>query len=336
MSCGLGAVILVLMLIKEDVQTAHIESHLLRDDLARLQAEATDLQDRLSATAARNTAEARRIDEASRVISLTRDALAQASREVGSQQAKLQALQRSIETTEVLKQSDVLETPRVGEEHYVIGMRVKGRRIGILVDASASMTDEVLIDIIRRKNTSDAERRAGPKWQRTRRVVDWLLVRAPAASEVAVVIFSGQATHLGGRGWKPATDGAALQRVIDDLGRVVPRGPTNLQAGLETMAALGPSDIYLITDGLPTAGDSGYRSLNPFSGCSALWGSASTISGECRARLFLHTVNAASPRGITVNVILLPIEGDPGAASLYWRWTAATQGVLISPATSWP
>jgi len=34
--------------------------------------------------------------------------------------------------------------------------------------------------------------------------------------------------------------------------------------------------------------------------------------------------------------VLLPIEGDPQASHEFWKWTAATDGILISPATSWP
>ena len=336
MSCGLGAVILVLMLVKEDVQNTHVEADLLRNDLSRLQKEEKGLQARLAGVGAQNAAEAQRIEAVSQSLALTGEALEQASRAVAERQAETRALEQSIEKTKISKKTDVIENPRVGEENYVIGLRVEGRRIALLVDASASMTDEVLIDIIRRKNTSDADRMAGPKWQRTRRIVDWLLARAPASSEVSVIAFAGAATYLGGPSWKVAGDGAAMRRVLDELGRVVPRGATNLQAGLEAAGALGPTDIYLITDGLPTAGGSGYKSLNPFSNCSALWGGSSTISGECRARLFLHTVSTAAPHGVTVNVVLLPIEGDPAASALYWRWTSATHGMMISPAESWP
>jgi hypothetical protein len=336
MSCGLGAVILVLMLVKQDVQSAHIEADLLREDMARLQAEETRLATELADVGERSAAEARRIEAASQALALTGQALEQASRAVAERQAELRELQQSIERTEIPRKPDVIETPRVGEESYVIGLSVTGSRIALLVDASASMTDEILIDIIRRKNAADAERQAGPKWQRTRRIVDWLLARAPAASQVSVITFAGSATPLGGSDWHAAGDGAAMRRVLDALDRVVPHGATNLHAALETAARLSPTDIYLVTDGLPTAGRGGYRSLNPFSGCSALWGGASTISGECRARLFLHTVNSASLRGATINVVLLPVEGDPEASSLYWRWTAANNGVTISPAASWP
>ena len=69
-----------------------------------------------------------------------------------------------------------------------------------------------------------------------------------------------------------------------------------------------------------------------------MWGGAGTISGDCRRALFRHTVNATKPpAGLSaVNVVLLPIEGDPEAAVEYWLWTAASGGLLITPADTWP
>ncbi len=336
MSCGLGAVILLLMLVKQDVQTAHVEVELLQADLSRLASEETALREQLMAVASENGAEEARIATASSRLAAGDAALAQARQEIAAQQAQRQALQRTIEQTDIPKQPDSVEVPRVGEETYLIGLRVEGRRIALLVDASASMTDERLIDIIRRKNASDAERMNGPKWQRTRRIVDWLVARAPAESEISIVTFAGSAVHLGGVGWKPARDPGALRGILDEFASIVPQGATNLQAGLRAVAALQPTDVYIVTDGLPTAGDSGYKSLNPFSGCSALWGGSSTISGECRARLFVHSVQGTPLAGVRLNVVLLPVEGDPDASALFWRWTAQRQGVTISPAETWP
>ena len=131
-------------------------------------------------------------------------------------------------------------------------------------------------------------------------------------------------------------DAGGLGGILAGLDAVVPSGPTNLAAGLAGLAAFRPTDVYLITDGLPTAGTGGYRSLNPFSDCSALWGGATSISGACRVRLLRHTIGNSGLGNARVNVVLLPIEGDPQASHEFWQWTAATGGILISPAASWP
>jgi hypothetical protein len=337
MSCGLGAIVLVLMLVKHNVEHVSPESERLEGDLARLEAVETDLGSKIVALLQVKAATAGEIAAREAALARIRSDLTRARDELAARERAARALEKTIETTEVApKEPDVIEDRRVGEENYIVGLRVEGARIGILVDASASMTDEWLIDIIRRKNQAAPVRQAGPKWDRTRRVVRWLLARAPAQSQVAAVAFAAKPTWLGDAGGARGGDGTGLGRIAGALDSVVPGGPTNLAAGLAALRAHKPTNVYIITDGLPTAGDSGYRSISPFADCSALWGGSTTISGECRKRLFRHTVANANLGAATVNVVLLPIEGDPAASHEFWRWTADTGGILIAPAASWP
>ncbi|MBO6783931.1 MAG: VWA domain-containing protein [Alphaproteobacteria bacterium] len=333
MSCGLGAIILVLMLVRHDVQNVSVESERLTAELDRLQQSEELLSAEVVGALRARLATMGEIEALESELARARAEIARARAQIAASETRREDLQETIETAETVDNTDVVEDRQVGEENYLIGMQVKGPRIAILVDSSASMTDEALIDIIRRKNMADASKVTGPKWQRTLRVARWLLARVPRDSDVRMISFAEKATSLGDAG---GSDAAALGRILGGLNQVVPEGPTNLAAALEAAAAFRPTDIYLVTDGLPTAGNSGYRSLNPFSGCSALWGGSTSISGECRNRLFTHTVNNAPVKNAEVNVVLLPIEGDPDAAHLYWRWTAATDGLLISPAESWP
>jgi hypothetical protein len=200
------------------------------------------------------------------------------------------------------------------------------------------MTDEKLLDIIKRKNGSAEDKKRGPKWQRTKRTVRWLLGRMPRSSRLTLVSYNSQVTFLGniaensGASEPPAAR-AALYR---DLDNVVPEGATNLHKGLQAVAQSGATDLYLITDGLPTVGESRYVGLNPFAACGSLLGRSNTISGECRVKLFRQTLKDVGLRGVKVNVILLPIEGDPDAVNEYWGWAATTGGLLISPAGNWP
>lgn len=335
MSCGLGAIILVLMLVKHDIEHVSDESERLTADLERLTKTEEDLSAKVVNTLRAKAVTAGQVEALESEVSQVEREIDQKQVEITQRRSDEKALEETIESIEVIDNTDVIENPQTGEENYLIGLRVEGKRIGILVDSSASMTDEKLIDIIRRKNMDVASRVQAPKWQRTRRVANWLLARLPRDSTVSVVSFSEQAEVLGVSGtW--GNDAPGLGRIAADLERVVPSGGTNLAAGLKAIAAHKPTDIYLVTDGLPTAGTSGYKSLNPFSGCSALWGGSASISGECRARLFRHTVNNSGLTKVRTNVILLPLEGDPEAAAYFWRWTAQTEGLTISPAVSWP
>lgn len=196
------------------------------------------------------------------------------------------------------------------------------------------MTDERLVDIIRRKVRTDAEKRDGPKWRRTLATARWLLHRLPAGSEVAVIAFNDEATMLHGAGWADGRDRSTLQALFDALDALVPTGATNLEAGLQALGRLAPgaTDIYVVTDGLPT------RSLSSpglLSGCSR--NPKGKVSGKCRKLLFAASLrNSAPPPERRVHVILLPLEGDPDAAPAFWRWTAQAGGMLLAPARGWP
>ena len=336
MSCGLGAIVLVFMLVKFNSENSVLEIDLLKKDIQRLEDKKKSLLEKVTKEERRKAAILTRIEETSIAVEKSRAAIMKSKSVIASQENQKLILKNSIKAIEIPKNIKIAEETEVGQVDHIIGLRVKGRKIVILVDSSSSMTDERLVDVIRRKNTDTLNKKAGPKWQRTKKIVKWLLARAPQKSDVSVIAFNNAASQLGGKGWKSGGDALALERVLKDLDLIVPEGSTNLQEGLQKIAALKPTDIYLISDGLPTNGSDGYKSLNPFAKCSSLWGIASTISGDCRVKLFQHTVSSTKLSGATVNVILLPIEGDPQASNEFWKWTSLTKGILINPAASWP
>ena len=342
MACGLGAAILLFLIVKHHTEAA-VEPDAAEpaatgtETLAALRAEARALTERIEV--ARRESEARRAREARAASAesaeeAARARLAELEREIELARARNAALRERVESVESHSATDIIEDVRGGEEDYLLGLKVEGRRIAILLDRSASMTDERLIDIIARKVRGDAEKRRGPKWRRTLRTARWLLHRLPAGSEVAVIAFNDEATPLHREGWVDGRDRGALQALFDALDRLVPTGATNLEAALSALGDLSPAatDIYVVTDGLPT------RSLSSpglLSGCSK--NPVGRVSGECRKLLFAASLrNAAPPAGRKVHVILLPLEGDPEAAPAFWNWTARAGGVLLTPARGWP
>jgi len=344
MACGLGAIILVFMIVKHNVDQPSAAVDQPQTQTQQLQSDLTQLRDQnaaLQQSIAKLDAEAlNAMDSISRnqaVVAALNTQMNKASDIVQHKKVQLSAVKDSIKNAPKANKDDVVSNDRGGEENYIMGLKVEGRKIALLIDSSASMTDEKLIDIIRRKNSSNSNKQRGPKWQRTKRIAHWLLARAPKSSQISVVAYNQSVHVLGGSSWLNSRDANSINTIYADLDKLVPSGSTNLQAGLKKIAALRPTDIYLITDGLPTAGPARYSSLNPFSSCSSLLGKSNTISGACRVKLFRQSVNETAPRqNVTVNIILLPIEGDPQAAPEYWAWSASTGGLLISPALSWP
>jgi len=336
MSCGLGAVVLVFMLVKHNVSNSTVETDLLTGDVQRLSLQQEELQQIFEQLKNVSRSEAEKIDRLKSKLARLEQSLSLKELSLVQKKNQLAALKNAISKRPVARKEDLVEEDKGGEENYLMGLRVEGRRIAVLIDSSASMTDETLLDIIKRKNGSADSKKSGPKWVRTRKIVRWLLARIPKTSQFAVITFNDSVKSLGGVKWVKADKSATLVALYRELEAIVPEGGTNLQKGLQAVSGRGATDLYLITDGLPTVGESLYAKLNPFAGCSSLLGRSATISGECRVKLFRQTVKDSSPRGVKINVILLPIEGDPDAVNEFWGWSAKTGGLVISPAVNWP
>lgn len=336
MSCGLGAMVLVFILVKYDVSDSNAEANNLVAEVRLLESQQVRLQQTLDQLRNTSQTETEKIKKLKEKIVQIKQGLSKKESNLKNKKGELTALKNSIATRPIAHKDDLIEDDRGGEENYLIGLRVEGRRIVVLIDSSASMTDEKLLNIIRRKNSSTQNKKQGPKWLRTKKIVRWLLARTPKVSQLSVLAFNDSIHSLGRSKWVTVNTDGILKDFYEKLDSIVPTGATNLHKGLQAVSRLNATDLYIITDGLPTTGESNYAHLNPFSGCSSLLGNSKSISGECRVKLFRQTVKDASLADVKVNIILLPIEGDPSAVNEYWSWAASTGGLVISPAVTWP
>lgn len=338
MACGLGAVILILILVKFTANTPvpSEEIERLKEELASTQSQASQLQksiDEINDKIAMETADADELQRQIEELKIQQDAV---SRALADKKAVVANLQQSIAAAAPKQADDPIKIDGSGEEEYLLGLKVKGKEIGILVDMSASMTDEKIIDVIKRKIGSDQKKLQGPKWQRTKRIAKWMIARLPNTSRVSVVAFNDSSQVLGMRSVNSAKVKVSMQELVKGIDTLVPKNGTNLMQGLKTMKQTMPkmTDLYVITDGLPTMLDnnSGFRTARNCDGSPT----AKTINGDCRMAVFLHTIKSHMPKGVRTNVVLLPLEGDPHAPSAYWSWADMTGGLMISPAGSWP
>jgi hypothetical protein len=213
-----------------------------------------------------------------------------------------------------------------GDRQYLTGIKVGGRRVLILVDASASMLGDTIVDVIIRRNLSDAEKRRSPKWRQVVKTVDWISTQLPGTSQFQVCVFNEDARALipeTAGTWMDASDPAELERALKALERVVPANGTSLENALRAAAAMSPppDNLFLLVDGLPTMGAKKPRKGN--------------VSAAERLKLFNRAVKELGG-GIPVNVILYPMEGDPMAASAYWQLAIGTRGSFFSPSEDWP
>ena len=213
-----------------------------------------------------------------------------------------------------------------GDRQYLTGLKVGGRRILFLVDASASMLASTIVNVVRRRNLSDHVKIRADKWQQTLSTVDWLTTQIPRDSRFQIYTFNTAVGSVlpGTHGaWLDGGDRKVLDEAVQRLRGVVPQGGTNLYQALQSIRTLrpAPDNIMLLVDGLPTQGRKPSR--------------RSTISGKDRLKLFKEAVKDLRSK-VPINVILFPMEGDPMASSAYWKLALATGGSFMSPSRNWP
>ncbi len=340
MSCGLGAVILMFLLVKKNAQKEIIETPQANSisDMAVLKQEEnflTNENNKLRNTKIKLTKQEKKL----KLRSKDYDSILNVQKEKEkSSNVKINELENEIKKIDIENNDDKLELQGEGQQEYLIGLEIKGKKVLILLDTSASMTDEKLIDIIKRKTKSKKNIIKGPKWQRAKRIVKWLLVRLPDESKVAVIKFSNDAKLLGKKSWHD-NNSKNLTRLYSEINKIVPGNSTNLDSAFTTIKKMNikPDEIFLITDGLPTSGNKA-SSNSFFSNCNSIIGKAKKISGDCREKLFLSSINNAKNiiSNIKINIILLPLEGDPAASSNFWKLATKKQGLLFVPSKDWP
>jgi polyhydroxyalkanoate synthesis regulator phasin len=213
-----------------------------------------------------------------------------------------------------------------GKRTYITGLSLRGQRILVLVDRSASMLHQDLVSVIRLRNSSEGARREAAKWRRAVDTVSWLVTQLPPGSKYQVYGFNTKTEALlpDSQGkWHEATDAPLLARNLEALRATIPQNGTSLINAFAAAKAMNPvpDQIILITDGLPTQGkEAGFRKY---------------IDAGGRSRLFDDAVGAL-PDGVPVDIVLLPMKGDVPAAHRFWRLARLTQGVLLMPSKDWP
>jgi hypothetical protein len=345
MFCGFGAVVLLVLILNTDtVRARHQTFADLRSEAVKLQEQV--LTGRKDLVTARNT-----MQSTNQALATTRGDTEEVLRtirelqaEIATMNAATQASREHVAALSVdLKQLDeekkrlgpkpgaaagaqVHRISGEGDRQYLTGLKVGGKRILILLDASASMLDETIINVVRRRNMDEARRRSAPKWKRALATTEWLVSQLPVGAQFQLYAFDTDArpTAAASKGqWLTTSSPNDIQAALDPLKTIAPQGGTSLYAALAVAKQLTPKpdNILLITDGLPTQGRDKPKST--------------TVSPEQRLEHFERAVKNL-PAGVPVNTILLPMEGDAWAAAAYWRLALDTQGSFMAPARDWP
>jgi hypothetical protein len=346
-SCGLGAIILLFVIvnakaaINRDEITTDLRGEVQRMEkvvlearkqmiIARNSLEETD--DRLVKTAGLNRRIIRDLEAVKQQMAFYEDDTLASQEHINRLKADLKALEEENKRLEAGSKAEddfgarLRRFPGTGDRQYLTDLKVGGKRIFILVDASASMLDKSIVEIIRRRHMSPALKRSAPKWQQAVKTVDWLTAQLPLKARYQIYTFNETAQPLiqGTRGqWLQTENVKQLNAAVKRLREVEPGRGTSLINAFKAVADMQPppDNIFLLVDSLPTMGT------------TKSW--RSKVSGKLRVQLFSKAVKKLPPR-IPVNIILYPMEGDPLAAPMYWQLAVKSRGAFLSPSKDWP
>ena len=347
MSCGFGAVILFFMIINSQVrreveappdhlsgETVKLEFEILehRKNLVLAKNSMEDLEDeKMSAEEqiAAIIALIRKLKEELEIYDS--DTLAKVER-VEKLQSDIEALEEERKRLQELENAVEGQGAKVrqftgeGDRQYLTGLKVGGDHILVLVDSSASMLDRKIINILRRRNMSDANKLRSLKWRQAVSTVDWLSAQFPKTSKFQMYTFNNEPKPVleGSDGvWLEVGDGVQLDEAVRTLRRTVPEEGTNLLGAISVIKKMNPrpDNVLLLIDSLPTMNSPEAK--------------LGMVTGQKRHQYYFEAADAI-PSGVPVNILLYPMEGDTLAAISYWHMAWRTGGSFMSISKDWP
>jgi len=312
MACGLGAVVLLFVLI--DFNTSKVttiqnpvalpEVVVTNDDIELIKAEVNEL----------------RVKEQT-IIKKIANAL--------EQDLKLDIKTTELESEPIKQNTSKVQKNTTGD---LIGLKVNGDSIIILLDSSSSMYSEFLDDNLQYSlSPSLSKSKKSTKWNQAKNIAQWLISVAPKSSKIDVVSFNDNfkilATNITNNNF------SALNGYLTNL---YPSGPTILSNIFEWLSKSDKTmpQVFLITDGLPTKSKEKNIISSLISACKK--DPTGFVSGQCRKELMIESSKFIINQPLELNVILLPLEGDPFAAPMFWKLASLKKGILFTPELNWP
>ncbi|MBT8115202.1 MAG: hypothetical protein KJP04_07465, partial [Arenicella sp.] len=268
MSCGLGAAVLIFLLLKHitdapttvDERQVMAEISLLEEEILEGEKTLVRIRNTISEISYETvTAQglARKIEEELKELrSLLAEINPDSEIDIPGLQAKiakLEAQKAALEVT-VPAGNKAYEFTGDGQRQYLTGIPLDGENVLILIDASASMLDETIVNIIRRRNMSDELKLKAPKWQRTQAIAQWLVANLPLSSDIQVWTFNTEIKAANGgdtNKWYEASNRQDLTTLVQGINESIPANGTNMKQVFAAAMDMRPrpDNIYLFTDG---------------------------------------------------------------------------------------
>ena len=264
MSCGFGAVILFFMIINAQVrETTEVDPSDLMAETNKLEVEILD--GRKNLVLAKNTMERLKVEsttaegQIAQIIALIEQLRAELSKYDSETLANIESaekLQTDIESLEeevkrllAIAAEENTDGTRMrefkgdGDRQYLTGLKLGGERTLVLVDRSASMLDDTIVNIIRRRNMSTKDKLSAVKWRQVVASVDWLTAQFRPGTEFQIYMFNDTIEPVikGSNGiWLSADDTQQLDEAVRVLRNTVPMNGTNMRNAYRIAATLTP------------------------------------------------------------------------------------------------
>ncbi len=217
--------------------------------------------------------------------------------------------------------------PNPDRRQYLTGFDIMGEQVLFLVEASAGMTADTIVEATELSEKSGKERREGPKWKRVKLALRWLIANMKDGANYKIIFFNKELIPLEvgfGRDWFDPMDNNLTVEVLNAIDDITPEGGANLEKAFAIVNELPiePDRLVLICDGLPTLADS-------------YGGNSSQVLYDDRVAMLRMAQNALK-LDLPVNTIMYPLMPDPGSAVHFWRLANSSGGSMISPSEGWP
>ena len=274
MACGFGAVTLLFLILRHNANEIPIADERLSSEISLLQQDIEQAeQDKVKALNSLEKIELTLVKTqglSKRVIT----ELAEKEKSIQEDPNNIDILRRQVkqledETSQIEEVEfgdKVREFVGDGNRQYLTGLTLGGERVLILIDGSASMLADTVVNTLRRRNMDDPQKQQSAKWQWSLRTLEWLLAQLPPSSRFQVYVFNNETrTMLAGTEgeWLDASDSLALERVMASAGKYVPSAGTSLSKAIGSISDFDskPDNLFILTDGLPTLGESANHRL---------------------------------------------------------------------------
>ncbi len=345
MACGLGAVALMFIFVKEATFSPLTESF--KDEIIPLEDQIITIDNLIESKEIELSNVETSIKDINFEVSEVESRTEIANNVIDNLVDQNTNLNSSLE--ELNKKSETKYKPV--KKSYISGCNIEGKKIILLLDSSESMLHKELVQIIRLSVQNDSVKQNTEKWLKAKQIFRWMVTNLPEGSQVMLATFNKDLRIYPNNKWIDSSNKVEIEKNILYLLNQSPDHGTNLQLAFSKLSSFSSADnIYLITDGLPTLAIkprslkeniksrsvSQELSLKERRIASCL--DEPLVDLQCRLNYFnaFKDTYKKSFRSSKLNTILLPMKGDPLASYEYALFSKETNGCFLTSSKDWP